>query len=93
MTLPLWDGVPDSVGVAECVERAVPDALGVQDGVTEGEAVALEDGVGEGVAKAMPWPGRHTTSTIGGHIPALQFQAPYNVLFTHEPGPVHEMLQ
>ena len=75
------------------MESAVPDALGVRDGVTVGEAVALEDGVGEGVAKALPWPGRHTTSTIGGHISALQFQAPYSVLPAQEPEPVHEMLQ
>ena len=75
------------------MERAVLDALGVMDGVVVGEAVALEDGVGEDEAKAIPWPGRHTTSTIGGHIPALQLQAPYSVLPTHEPDPVHEMLQ
>ena len=53
----------------------------------------LGEGLGVGVVKARLWPDRDTTSTTGGHIPGLQLQAPYNVLPTHEPAPVHEMVQ
>lgn len=53
----------------------------------------LAEGLGEGVAKAKLWPGRQTMSTTGGHVPALQLQAPYSVLPRHVPGPVHEILQ
>lgn len=85
--------MPESVGNADGVESAVCDTLGVWDGVAVGELVVFADGLGVGEAKAKLWPGKQTMSTTGGHVPAMQLQAPYSVLPTHEPGPVHEILQ
>ena len=87
----VWDGVPVTVDMAVAV--TVWDALDVIDGALVGKAVPLGDGLGVGVAKALVLPGRHTISTTRGHSPTLQLQAPYSVLSTHEPGPVHEIVQ
>ena len=88
-----------TLGVTVGVLVAVADRVGLIVLVPVGDLleVAVGDGefvaVGVGVGSGSLWPGAHPTSTAAGQTPPVQFHAPYNVLPTQEPTPVHEMLQ